>query len=212
MMPLMKDWPEISEKSSIPFKCQLCGDCCRGDMTIPLNLNDLQKMTKHLKLSSAHELTEKSYIQWQSDDNSVWRPVMKFRNPPYDFCPFLSNKVEDDGSVKGLCTLHPYKKPLVCNLAPMGKILNEDDSVSWCLVPPTENCPGMNSKEIFSASEILNKLRTEMSRENTYFRVLEHLYDMGADRDLFIAFHDIGVQSDYDLYIEQWLEELLSSY
>ncbi len=85
---------------------------------------------------------------------SVLRPAIAFRTwywkGPHHQCPFLVNDLTQ-GSLRGLCSLHPQFKPLVCRLSPLSRTVEGPPGTAletWSLVAPVEGCPGMGRGEV----------------------------------------------------------------
>ncbi|MBN2655663.1 MAG: hypothetical protein JXR86_01280 [Spirochaetales bacterium] len=161
------------------FGCTCCGDCCSGDMEIHINLYDLYKMALRSGYSSTGELFSKKLIRLEQGQNGAWIPVINFKTKPFSFCPWLINDLGDDGVLRGFCSLHPYDKPLVCKMAPVGRIADlEAGREIFVLTPPTEHCPGMKVCEENRLSELKKELQPELDFELRFFAILEKMSGM----------------------------------
>ncbi|NOX88897.1 MAG: hypothetical protein GXO77_07715 [Calditrichaeota bacterium] len=174
-MPEEIEFPVI--ESGFNFECTQCGDCCRGDQQVFLNLLDLYNMALFSGFTSTDRLFKQGTAELAQDVNhSVWRPRIRFKERPLRFCPFLINELSDDGRLKGFCRLHPHHKPLICALAPVGcEYDSRKKQASFLLVPPAARCPGME-KETHNKLHILTERYREALRyQSLYFELLELL-------------------------------------
>jgi len=107
-----------------------------------------------LGLASVRDLKDRGLVRLVRESVGsgrwVWRPRIRFRVKPHRECPFLVNEVDAAGVYRGLCSLHPSHKPLVCALSPLSReVETAGNSVreSWSFVPPVEGCPGVGRGE-----------------------------------------------------------------
>jgi Fe-S-cluster containining protein len=133
------------------FACTLCGDCCTGAQVIRLTGGDLQLLARRLGVRRPTELKKQGVVSLVREDTGgvwVWRPHMRFRTRPLRQCPFLVNDLST-GAYRGLCSLHPDFKPLVCALSPLARVVSDGDEFRerWSFVPPVEGCPGVGRGE-----------------------------------------------------------------
>jgi hypothetical protein len=141
--------------SSHRFGCTLCGDCCTGNQIVRLCGGDLDLLVRRLDLGSVTELRSRGLVslvqEAVGEDRRVWRPRIRFRTRPLRQCPFLTNDIGEDGVYRGLCSLHPDDKPLVCTLSPLAREVDDPGqgpvSETWSFVPPVEGCPGVGRGE-----------------------------------------------------------------
>jgi len=158
------------------FKCTCCGDCCTGNMEININLYDLYKISRKLGYKSTEELFLRKFVKLIQVQNDCWTPQIIFRTHPFQFCPWLINHMGDDDILRGFCSLHPFDKPLICKMAPAGRVVDFDNNeISYMLTPPTENCPGMINKGKNKLSELKNDLHDELDLEYRFYNILENL-------------------------------------
>jgi len=128
----------------------MCGDCCTGAQVVRLTGQDLGLLMRHLGLASVRDLKTKGLVTLVREpvgpQRSVWRPRIRFRSHPLVQCPFLLNDIGASGNYRGLCTLHPDAKPLVCALSPLTREVEDAGAgpvvETWSFVPPVEGCPG----------------------------------------------------------------------
>lgn len=136
------------------FSCTLCGDCCTGSQVVRLTGGDLRLLMEHLGVASVFDLRTRGLVSLVREpvggDRFAWRPRLRFRTRPLRQCPFLVNDMAEDG-YRGLCSLHPDFKPLVCALSPLAREVVDPGSgpvdETWSAVPPVEGCPGMGRGE-----------------------------------------------------------------
>ncbi|MCG8526984.1 MAG: YkgJ family cysteine cluster protein [Opitutales bacterium] len=186
------------------FDCTSCGECCRGDIEIRLNLNDLQKMVRHLGLQNAGELFDEDLIDLVPQEGGGYRVTIQFRENLIKFCPFLENRLENDGELKGFCQLHPYQKPLVCKMAPVGREIEFPDMERWFFSEPIEGCPGCRSAKSCDLKSDLENWKDELEAERQYYQVLVLMLNNGMSSEDYLIFHS-GIQFDHD--IEEYLSE-----
>jgi Fe-S-cluster containining protein len=146
-------------------------------MKVFLNPDDLKLLCSYLDNCSEEDLFSQGYLI-RDDKNGVSLPRILFRTlEGIQFCPFLENRLEEDGSLKGLCLLHPDFKPLVCHLAPLTRTVDfEDDSESYGFVLPHPYCPGCNQvkegSEVLSYKNLPEDIKSRLDREKEFFRSL----------------------------------------
>ncbi|MGL1894221.1 MAG: hypothetical protein OCD02_21505 [Spirochaetaceae bacterium] len=183
------------------FNCLCCGDCCSGNMKINLNLYDVYKLGKHMGFSSTKELFEKNILKLVLGQNSIKIPQMVFKIVPYKFCPFLINDVDEEMKLKGYCSLHPYKKPLVCILAPISKefdVTTELDSYTY--TKPTENCLGNFEDEEYPKQELLKPVEYEIEYEKEYFKILNNILTLNrSNYEYDLYYFDLNISFETQL-------------
>jgi hypothetical protein len=104
---------------------------------------------------------------------SLWRPRLRFRSQPLRQCPFLINDM-GTGVYRGLCSLHPDFKPLVCVLSPLARTVTDHDGAveeRWAFVPPVKGCPGVGQGEPVELGAPA-PLRTRLDAETAWMRLL----------------------------------------
>ena len=158
------------------FQCTCCGDCCTGDMEININLYDLCKISKYLKLKDSRDLFNKGFVKLIQNQNECRTPQIIFKTKPFKFCPWLINDMGEDEVLRGFCSLHPFFKPLICKMAPAGRVVDFDnDSISYMLTSPTDSCPGMLSSTVNKLSGMKRELKEELEYEYRFYRILDNL-------------------------------------
>lgn len=146
-------------------------------MKVFLNPDDLLLLRSYLNNCSEEELFSRNYLTWD-EKSGVKQPRMKFREfQGIKFCPFLENRLEEDGTLLGLCRLHPDFKPLVCHLAPLTRTIDfAADSESYGFMLPHPACPGcdpdVEDREELSYENLADDLKRRLAREKEYFRSL----------------------------------------
>ena len=171
------------------FSCTLCGECCSGSMEIFLNSHDLYKMARFLGKHHTRELFEAKLIEWAPGQNGLTLPKIRFKTSPFPFCPFLINDFQEDRGLRGLCSLHPEHKPLVCKLAPLTRELDlETGEDLFGFIPPHPECPGCGKGEPLDEESIRAELREELALEIQYYRLLSEAAEKGPEkvRELFL--------------------------
>lgn len=170
----MNSFPVIND--TYHFECTKCGNCCTGDIRITLNLYDLYKMARYLKMKSIKELFDQKYVRLFKNEHNVWLPEIKFKSRPLKFCPFLSNYADENNYIQGLCSLHPDHKPLICALAPVGRILDFDESCDkFVFMKPASDCPGIDSnKENQLSNDVAQNMRG-LNLQKRFFNILEQI-------------------------------------
>ena len=164
------------------FSCTCCGDCCSGLMDIRINIYDIYKMAKHLKIQNSKDLFTKGYLKLLKGQNNLYTPKINFKTKPYPFCPFLINDVNENMELKGFCSLHPYIKPLVCILAPITKVYNTETGINeFGFIKPTESCPGELIGEHTPIEDILLPVKNEIEYENSFYDILNTIIDKKID-------------------------------
>ncbi len=149
------------------FDCTLCGECCRGNQVVRLNAEDLTLLCRFTGLSGLAELVSAGLVEEVWDEPGILRPRLRFRQRPFRFCPFLENDLAEDGILRGRCQLHPDFKPLVCQVAPLAREVDDDGETAvenWLVVPPVTGCPGMDrgKKLALPLGEIRRRLDAEV--------------------------------------------------
>jgi hypothetical protein len=119
---------------------------------VRLTGGDLKLLARRLGATRPSDLRKRGVVSLVLEDvgsGTVWRPRLRFRSRPLRQCPFLVNEVEN-GVYRGLCSLHPDFKPLVCTLSPLARTVTDRGTgidERWSFVPPVEGCPGVGKGE-----------------------------------------------------------------
>lgn len=175
------------------FSCTLCGECCSGTMEIFLNPYDLYKMGRFLKMNHSRELFEDQVVKWAPGQNNLLLPKINFKTEPFPFCPFLINDYQEVLGLRGLCSLHPEQKPLVCHLAPLTHMIDlETGEDSFGFIPPHPDCPGCTRGEIIRENLIRETLKRELAYEMSYYRILSERADAHPEKIEELFFFDLN--------------------
>ena len=182
------------------FSCRCCGECCRTDMHVYLNPEDLVLISRGINAINADcgdfsdlgpvnntvQLFEKSIIIIDYERNNAPLPRLRFSRGISACCPFLENRVSDKGELHGLCRLHPEFKPLVCWLAPRFRTVDLDEETeAWGFKPPVPGCPGVDSGESrLSAPD--PDLSKRLEAEKKFFKTLTKMLDSKTANDVII--------------------------
>ncbi|GAB6161447.1 YkgJ family cysteine cluster protein [Desulfothermus naphthae] len=106
------------------FKCQMCGECCKGEGGIIVTLKEIQRMAKYLSLTPSDFMDK---FICKTPDGKLSLAVKKDGR-----CVFF------DTEKKG-CTVHPVK-PDICLAWPFFKGNLEDE---YSFLMAKEYCPGI---------------------------------------------------------------------
>lgn len=156
---------------------------------VRLTGGDLRRLMEHLGVASVFDLRTKGLVSLVREpvggDRFAWRPRLRFRSRPLRQCPFLVNDVTDEG-YRGLCSLHPHFKPLVCALSPLAREVVDPGSgpvdETWTAVAPVEGCPGMGRGEVLEVGPP-RELAPRLSEEVTWLRTLIALSPFCPDEE-----------------------------
>lgn len=156
------------------FDCKRCGNCCTGDQKVFLNLNDVYKLACYHKFDNTKKLFDCGIVILVQDQNGAFLPRLRFKLKPYQFCPFLIHEETNGNIFRTRCSLHPDFKPLICSLAPVGRMIDLDRKTDeYIFVKPAPDCPGVNSKEENSLSDIKHSHKKELDYQYFFFRLLQ---------------------------------------
>ncbi len=182
------------------FKCRCCGDCCSGNMEININIYDLYKISKYLKFNNSGDLFKKDLVKLVNVQNDCWTPQINFKTVPFAFCPWLINDLNDDNLLRGFCSLHPGDKPLICKMAPAGRVVDFDkNDIVYKLTSPTESCPGMNEKSENKLSELKNDLKKELDYEHRFYQILDKIREHHFSAETMLEqFYCFDTDTDFD--------------
>ena len=174
------------------FNCTCCGECCRGDMHVYLNPDDLILIARFLGLNSTRLLFERSIVIIDDERDGAPRPRLRFGSGRTGCCPFLENRLDetDEGfNLKGLCRLHPDHKPLVCILAPLFRTVElPEGAETWGFKQPLPGCPGCAEMDEAAPDGLRpDGLDTRLESETAYFKKLAEMLEMGALQDEIVS-------------------------
>jgi Fe-S-cluster containining protein len=134
---------------------------------------DIYRMGRFLGLRHSSELFARRLLMLDEGQNGLKLPRIRFKEKPFPFCPFLINDFDEERGLRGLCSLHPDHKPLVCRLAPLNRHLDldsEEDRLEFIL--PHPDCPGGKSDAILDPHREREQLAEDLERERRYYRLL----------------------------------------
>jgi len=163
-------------ESSYQFECTKCGNCCSGDQKISLNPYDLNKMARFKGYNHTGMLFDHKLVHLVQAQNKAWIPQIRFKSiaKGHRFCPFLINELDEQNKLLGLCSLHPDKKPLICAMAPVGRILDfKAGSEEYIFVKPAPDCPGVNIKKQNTLTDLQKRLKNELEYEKQFLKILD---------------------------------------
>lgn len=166
------------------FDCTRCGNCCTGDQKVFLNLYDLYKLARFHKFSNTKKLFDSRIVLLVQDQNQAYLPRLRFKLKPYSFCPFLIHEQSRNHVFKTRCMLHPEYKPLICSLAPAGRVIDLDkNSDDFIFVKPAPDCPGVRSQKENSLTELKKTYQQELEYQYSFFRMLQKARAAGLSRN-----------------------------
>jgi len=181
------------------FKCTLCANCCTGDQKVHLNLFDLFKLAQHHNFKQTEKLFDSGLVHLIKTEQGVYLPRIRFKIKPFRFCPFLISEPK-----RGICTLHPDYKPLICTLAPAGRVVNFiDDTETWLFVKPAPDCPGVNSEQVNLLEDLKQKYQNELAYQKRFFGILNKLQASNRNRKYYL-------NEIYSFYTEQSFQTTLT--
>ena len=115
------------------FKCKKCGNCCKGESSISLSEEDIDRISSFLKISKTDFL--KKYAVQKS--NTIIQ--LKTQN---GFCIFFDRKTK-------LCKIHPAK-PKKCKEWPFISIIYKDFESFKIIQNSCEGLKNINWEDIRS--------------------------------------------------------------
>ena len=176
------------------FECKCCGECCRDEMQVYLNPDDLLRMAEFLNYKNTKELFTNSVVLIDCKRNGYPLPRIRFSKGFTKCCPFLENNLEEDNTLKGYCLLHPNAKPLVCSLAPLYRSIDlKANTEVWGFLSPLDGCPGGKlDSSVITPPEHLKQL---LNKEKAFFKKLSQKTDQGYSKEkICSAFYYIPVK------------------
>ncbi len=181
------------------FSCTLCGECCSGEMRVFLNPLDIFRIGRFLKLEHSSELFKRRLLMLDKGQNGLQLPRIRFKEKPFLFCPFLINDFDEERGLRGLCSLHPEHKPLVCRLAPLSRHLDlNSGEEEFEFILPHPDCPGGKTDRILDPDRERDLLAEDLGLETRYYRLLSaHEEDPGF-------LWNFPLDQPYKNLIEEW--------
>lgn len=174
----------------LKFDCKCCGECCSGLMKVFLNPEDLVLMANYLEINSTSDLFSRGLVIIDRERSNAPLPRIRFKGGRLKFCPFIENRLDNDGRLYGLCSLHPNHKPLVCMLAPHCREYDSSTGKEeWSALPPVEGCPGWSDELESEPVEITEDFRKRLDRESLFFRELEQMIGQADENEIIKRFY-----------------------
>jgi Fe-S-cluster containining protein len=204
-------------ENTYQFECSKCGNCCTGDQQVNLNPYDLYKMTRFNGFNHTKQLFDNGLIHLVKSQNNAWIPQIKFKSiakKKHKFCPFLINELNDQNKLLGLCSLHREKKPLICSMAPVGRVIDfSNNSEKFVFVKPAPDCPGVEIKKENKLNDLKKLLSEELEYEKQFLMMLDlivikkfpkefflkHLYFFSVEKNIKDTFNKILQKLNYGL-------------
>jgi len=156
------------------FNCARCGNCCTGDQKVFLNLYDLYKLARFKNYKHSKLLFDAALVVLVKEQNNAFLPRIRFKRKPYSFCPFLLHLQTNPETFITGCMLHPFHKPLICALAPLGRVIDLDEnSDDYIFVKPAPDCSGVHSKQANSLDKVKTQYRQELDFQYRFFTLLQ---------------------------------------
>ena len=164
-------------------------------------------------MESTRELFDQNYIiLFQPEEHKVWLPEIQFKTKPLKFCPFLINEADDKNYIQGLCSLHPDHKPLICAMAPVGRVLDfDDDSDQFVFIKPAADCPGVDEKKENHLHEDIKAYKEELNFQKRFFRILEQLKVVDYSKKYYQEnLYQFSVEMDFNQTIQSFEDKLIT--
>ena len=162
-------------ESSYQFECTKCGNCCTGDQKVSLNPYDLYKMARFKGYNNTGMLFDHKLVHLVQSQNKAWIPQIRFKSiaKGHRFCPFLINELDEQNKLLGLCSLHPDKKPLICAMAPVGRVVDfASGAENFIYVKPAPDCPGVDIQKDNKLSDLHKAMEMELYCEKEFLKIL----------------------------------------
>ncbi|MBD3224707.1 MAG: hypothetical protein GF313_08255 [Caldithrix sp.] len=178
------------------FQCTMCGNCCTGDQIVRLDLYDLYRMARFSGFEKTGGLFTSRLVELTPIEPDLWLPRIRFRKHPFKFCPFLQNEWNDREELIGKCLLHPDQKPLVCSLAPVGRMVDFNQKTqTYVFVPPAPDCPGINRSQENYLKTATDAHRRSIQLQDRFFAMMERLKIKTVQtKHWYRAFYNFNVQ------------------
>ena len=79
------------------FDCKCCGECCRGDMHVYLNPDDLGLIAGCLGYKSTESLFDEKIVIIDTEKNGAPVPRLRFGTGKTGCCQLLENRLDETG-------------------------------------------------------------------------------------------------------------------
>lgn len=169
------------------FECTRCGNCCSGDQKVFLNLYDLYKLARYHQFDNTRKLFDAGIVLLVEDQNNAFLPRLRFRIKPFPFCPYLMHEPVENNKIQTYCLLHPDFKPLVCSMAPVGRIVDfEKNEDHFVFVKPAPDCPGIKSKKENSLGDIISEYQQALRYQLAFFQLLQKAREQDFKREAYL--------------------------
>jgi Fe-S-cluster containining protein len=162
-------------ENSYQFECTKCGNCCTGDQRVSLNPYDLYKIALFKGYADTGMLFDYKLVHLVQSQNKAWIPQIRFKSiaKGHRFCPFLINELDEQNKLLGLCSLHPDKKPLICAMAPVGRVVDfASGTENFIYVKPAPDCPGVDIQKDNKLSDLQKAMEMELYYEKEFLKIL----------------------------------------
>lgn len=198
-------FPKIND--TYAFACSRCGNCCTGDQKVFLNLYDLYRLAVYFGYNHTSDLFNAAMVILSEGDHQVFVPRIRFKRRPFVFCPFLENDF-NGSTVLTSCRLHPDHKPLICHMAPLGRVLDfSTEEETYVFVPPAPDCPGVKKTALNHLSDFTRKFTKELSYQRAFFKILEELKGRTLSRRRFLTeLYYFDVRQPFDQILQAKIE------
>ena len=181
----MKEFTVIEDHYQ--FECTRCGNCCTGDQKVFLNLYDLYKLARYHQFDNTQMLFDRGIVLLVRDQNMAFLPRLRFRLKPFAFCPYLMHEELGKKNIQTYCQLHAHFKPLVCSMAPVGRIIDlEKEEDQYVFVKPAPDCPGIKSKKENRLTDTLHAYQQELKFQSAFFRLLQKAREQDFKRESYL--------------------------
>ncbi len=151
-----------------------------------LNLYDLYRLAGYFGYTHTAALFNSGTVILVKEDHQVYVPRIRFKRKPFVFCPFLENDFTGSTLITS-CRLHPDHKPLICHMAPLGRVLDfKTNEETYIFVPPAPDCPGVKKSTVNYLSDFKDKYTKELAYQRDFFNLLEQLKGQALTRRQFL--------------------------
>jgi len=195
-------FPEVTD--SYHFACTRCGNCCSGDQKVHLDLHDLYRLAGFMGHTHTSALFNSGVVILVKEEHHVYVPRIRFKRKPFVFCPFLENDY-NGSTLLTSCRLHPDHKPLICHMAPLGRVMDfSTNEETFIFVPPAPDCPGVEKSTVNYVSDFKNKYTKELGYQREFFKLLEILKEKSLTRRQFLdTLYSFDVRQPFEHILQE---------